>query len=79
MDFGDAIRAMKDGKMVCRAGWNGKGMHIYLEDSYVFSKGHATERHYEPFIVMYTAQGNQQPGWLANQPDILAEDWEIVN
>lgn len=30
MDFGDAIRAMKAGKRVARAGWNGKGMWLSL-------------------------------------------------
>ena len=28
MDFGEALRALKDGKRVQRAGWNGKGMWI---------------------------------------------------
>lgn len=26
MDFGDAIRALKEGKRVARSGWNGKGV-----------------------------------------------------
>lgn len=30
MNFGDAIASMKSGKKVARAGWNGKGMFIYL-------------------------------------------------
>lgn len=30
MDFGDAIRAMKAGKKVARAGWNGKNMWVAL-------------------------------------------------
>ena len=30
MDFGDAIRALKDGKRVAREGWNGKGMWLSL-------------------------------------------------
>lgn len=30
MDFGDAIRALKSGKKVARAGWNGKGMWLSL-------------------------------------------------
>lgn len=30
MDFGEAIRALKDGKRVARAGWNGKGMWLVL-------------------------------------------------
>ena len=82
MDFGDAIRAMKEGKCVARSGWNGKNMHIYLEDGYSQKIGDGVfkgqVRKYEPVICMFNAQGNHQPGWLANQPDILATDWEIV-
>lgn len=29
-------------------------------------------------LTMYTANGAMQPGWLASQADILAEDWEII-
>lgn len=36
-------------------------------------------RHYEPCIVMKTAQGLHQPGWLASQADMLAEDWVEVD
>jgi len=28
-----------------------------------------------PYIVMWTAQQQWQPGWLASQADMLAEDW----
>lgn len=82
MTFGEAIAAMKDSKLVQRVGWNGKGMHIYLEDMFRFPiregvyKGQ--QRKYEPVICMYTAQGTHQPGWLASQADILADDWQIV-
>lgn len=82
MDFGDAIRALKDGKSVARKGWNGKNMHIYLEDMFRFPvKGGVyagTERKYDPVIVMFTAQGTHQPGWLASQADMLASDWDVV-
>ena len=82
MDFGEAIRAMKDGKWVARAGWNGKNMHIYLEDGYSQTIGDGVFkgkiRKYEPVICMFNAHGNHQPGCLANQPDILATDWEVV-
>ena len=71
MNFGQAISAMRDGESVRRAGWNGKGMHIYLEDW-------ADNRKYEPVIVMFTADKKHQPGWLASQADMLAEDWERV-
>jgi hypothetical protein len=33
---------------------------------------------FHPSITMYTAQGEMQPGWLASQADILADDWGIV-
>lgn len=82
MKFGEAIEALKEGKCVARKGWNGKGMHLYLEDGLVASvysgvlAGHL--RTYEPCIVMFTAQKKHQPGWLASQADMLATDWVIV-
>lgn len=32
----------------------------------------------QPYFAMLTAQGKWQPGWLASQSDMLAEDWSIV-
>jgi Protein of unknown function (DUF2829) len=32
----------------------------------------------QPYIAMYTALKQWQPGWLASQADILAEDWQIL-
>jgi hypothetical protein len=82
MNFGQAIEALKEGKHVQRKGWNGKGMHIFLEDSfeYLIPAGAfvGQKRKYDPVICMYTAQQTTQPGWLANQADILADDWQIV-
>lgn len=34
---------------------------------------------FNPSLTMYTATGEMQPGWLASQTDILAEDWCIIN
>ncbi len=82
-DFGEAIRRMKSGACVARQGWNGKGMHIYLEEHFNWTapagvfKGQV--RRYEPVIVMFTAQGSHQPGWLASQADMLSEDWHAVS
>lgn len=79
MNFGEAIEALKQGKCVQRAGWNGKNMHIYLDEGGKYSiHGGAHKREYSPCIVMYTAQGTHQPGWLASQPDMLSTDWQIV-
>ena len=83
MNFGQAIEALKNGDMVQRAGWNGKGMHLYLEDmlSHKIKGGvfMGEMRNYEPCVCMWTAQQTHQPGWLASQADMLAEDWQIIN
>lgn len=33
----------------------------------------------QPYIAMYTATKQWQPGWLASQADLFAEDWEVIN
>lgn len=82
MNIGQAIEAMKQGRLVRRAEWNGKGMHLYLEDHFQVLLRHPRNvpvtRDYEPCIVMLTAQGKHQPGWLASQADLLADDWEFA-
>jgi hypothetical protein len=32
----------------------------------------------QPYIAMWTADGKWQPGWLASQADMLADDWFLV-
>ena len=72
MNFGEAIAALKAGKTVARSGWNGKGMHLYLE------RFEPRDGKFEPAIVMLTADQKLQPGWLASQADMLADDWWIL-
>lgn len=72
MVFGQAISKLKEGERVCRAGWNGKDMYLYVE------RWHEGEPLYQPCIVMRTADAKHQPGWLASQADMLAEDWMVV-
>jgi len=64
--FGWALAMLKKGHRVARRGWNGKGMHLFM-------RGRVNGD--EPVIVMFTAQGKTQPGWLASQADMLADDW----
>jgi hypothetical protein len=71
MPFGQAIEALKAGKRVSRAGWNGKGMWLALELPDANSKMTA------PYIYMKTADDKLVP-WLASQTDVLAEDWGEV-
>lgn len=76
MTFGDAIEALKQGKSVQREGWNGKNMYLYLLST--LEQTSPSQFRYEPCIVMFTAQGKHQPGWLASQADMLANDWRLV-
>lgn len=84
MNFGDALEALKDGKRVARQGWNGKDMFIFLayEPDFVtdadISAFDGKEVIVGDMLVMKTAQDTFQPGWLASQADMLAEDWYIV-
>ncbi|GGH36171.1 Protein of unknown function [Cribrihabitans marinus] len=32
----------------------------------------------QPYIAMFTAQKQWQPGWVASQADLLADDWVVV-
>ena len=87
MTFGLAVEALKLGKKVSRAGWNGKGMFLFLVAGSTFKVNRApllgiypegTEINYCPHIDMRTADGKIVP-WLASQTDVLADDWTIVD
>ena len=75
MDFGEALKALKAGEKVARDGWNGKGMWLCL-----IPAGNAMFKGFcmQDCIGMKTATGDMQPGWLASQADMLAEDWVVV-
>ena len=86
MNFGQALEALKAGQLVQRAGWNGKGMFLYLVAGSKFTVSRApllgifpegTTIDYSPHIDMRTADGKCVP-WLASQTDILADDWQTV-
>lgn len=32
----------------------------------------------QPYFAMYTAKKQWQPGWLASQADMLADDWIVL-
>lgn len=86
LSFGHAVQALKEGNKVARAGWNGKGMFLFLVPGSTFKVNRApllgiypegTEINYNAHIDMKTADGSIVP-WLASQTDVLADDWEIV-
>lgn len=82
LNFGLALAALKGGKRVARAGWNGKGMWLRYVDLYLDPEFKVVEKpnsqgSWLPFIVMKTVDGKLVP-WLASQTDLLAEDWFLV-
>ena len=91
MNFGEAIEALNDGKLVSREGWNGKGMFLLKNGDYevpaencrpdnAINKEFLESKGLEsliiqPHIDMWTAQNTLCVGWLASQMDMFATDW----
>ena len=91
LNFGDAIKALKEGKKVARKGWNGKNMYLWLKPAatikaewckdpmlkeIVDSNGGEAEA--LGTICMKTADNKILTGWSASQTDMLCEDWMVV-
>lgn len=92
LTFGLAIEALKMGKKVARAGWNGKGMYLWLLSPAIIKAEWCKESHLREIaesnggeiealgaIRMMTADRKILTGWLASQTDMLAEDWLIID
>lgn len=84
--FSEALYHLKNGRRVHRAGWNGKGMFLFLVPGSTFIVNRppllgiypeGTQVDYCPHVDMKTADGKVVP-WLCSQTDMLANDWEIV-
>lgn len=86
MTFGDTVAALKVGAKVCRTGWNGKGMFVYLvpANSYPAQTAAAKSVFGENSLVPYNAYlaiknvDGTVSTWVPSINDVLAEDWEIV-
>ena len=95
MTFGMAIEAMKQGKKVARAGWNGKGMwlciplvdgpkeipaaNVWGKPNAEYAEANGGTVKVVPYITMKAADGSIVMGWLASQTDMLSDDWVIVD
>lgn len=91
LDFSDALRQLKGGARICRAGWNGKGMWLCLSPggeipagdfwaapNKAFAVQNGGSAVVLPYITMKTADNCIVP-WLASQTDVLAEDWLVLD
>jgi len=84
-----AINRLKMGKLVSRAGWNGSGMfvmmnqgkEVYIDEVYNpalkkwMDNNCVSPITFRPSLSLKTAQGDIAPGWSASHSDMLAEDW----
>lgn len=82
--FSVALDALKEGKTVAREDWNGEGVYLFLvKDRNIIEV--VNDKYGNPerkamlllnVIYMNTANDTLVP-WLANQIDLLSEDWII--
>lgn len=81
LSFGEAIKAASSGDKICRAGWNGKGMFLFMISGGAWNFECDIEGvdciDTLPFICMKTADDKLVP-WLASQTDVIACDWIII-
>ncbi|WP_419917498.1 DUF2829 domain-containing protein [Candidatus Poriferisocius sp.] len=76
-EFSWALELLKQGKRVCRRGWNGRGMWlVLLKRPGSFNIGGAAYP-MQSYVAMKTMQSSLVP-WLCSQTDLLADDWEEV-
>ena len=64
LTFGDALQALKAGKRVARAGWNGKGMFVYYVRAAAYLALKGVDERVSP--------------WVPSINDVLAEDWVVL-
>ena len=86
VSFGKAIELLKDGKKVCREGWNGKNMFIVYQKGYpdgIPCNKNTSEAwgitegvlfRVEPYLQIKMVNGSHAM-WVPSINDCLAEDW----
>lgn len=72
MSFGGAIDALKRGLRVTRKGWTRAGMWLELQIPDAHSKMG------QPYIFITPTSSCRVP-WVASQPDMLADDWSVID
>jgi hypothetical protein len=90
VSFSYALHAVKVGRRIRRAGWNGKGMWVAYSPGNTVEPGRLWSTaaaawslkrkepvEVLPYLIMKTADDKIVP-WLISQTDVLAADWEVV-
>jgi hypothetical protein len=84
--FQGALAALKDGRRVARAGWNGKGMFAYMVPPAAYpvqtgaAKAHFGEGSLVPYNAYFALKGVDETvsTWVPSVSDLLAEDWHVI-
>lgn len=92
MGFGDAIRALKAGKKVRRKNWDCVGAFLWLKPATNvkaewckdpmlkdLAEKAGGEIPASDTICMFTAQHTILTGWIPQQSDMFADDWEVID
>lgn len=84
MNFGHALEMLKLGHKVARAGWNGKGMFIYLVPAAAYPAQTLVAQTtfgemvpYNPYLALKGVD-NTVSTWVPSINDVLANDWSIA-
>jgi hypothetical protein len=84
--FQGALAALKDGRRVARAGWNGKGMFAYMVPAASYpvqtgaAKAHFGDGSLVPYNAYFALKGVDETvsTWVPSVSDLLAEDWHVI-
>lgn len=84
LDFGRVLLALKEGKKLARAGWNGKGMFIYYVPANIYpsvtivaQREFGVNTKYNEYIAIKNVDDTVST-WVPSINDCFANDWMIV-
>lgn len=87
MNFGSALAGLENGAAIARAGWNGKGMFVYLVPAGAYpARTDAAKNYfgaealvpYNPYMAIKNVDGTVST-WVPSVNDVLAKDWVFVH
>lgn len=86
MNYSQALNLAKEGKLIARQNWNGRGMFVFLVPGSTFKVNRApllgifpegTEIKYRPHLDMKYADGTVGV-WVASHSDMIENDWFVL-
>lgn len=90
MDFSRALELIKQGKLMCRKGWNGKNMCVAYQKGYIdgipcnkqtaetWSIEEGSLFKCKPYLQIKNVDGTFSM-WVPSIGDVLADDWMLYN